>query len=434
MDRFPTLILALQSLAAHRLRTLLTTLGIVFGVGAVVSMLSIGEGAKQEALEQIRLLGTNTLVIRAKEAPESRGEKAGLNRSPGLELADVRNLKRFSGIVASAAPVRKETVKRVMYADREADVEVISTSPELLNITGAQVVEGRFFTAEENASATRVCVLGHTVKRELFPFTNPIGQSIKMGRDYYTVVGVMASRVVGKSKVEGLKLEDVNRQVYLPLGAAEKRIERGGSGSSGRVIAGGSVISFRSSTSSGLPPLDEISVRISNEDWVESSAQMIERMLLRRHGDVHDFEVVVPEALLRQSQRTQRIFNIVMGAIAGISLLVGGIGIMNIMLATVLERTREIGVRRAVGARRRDILLQFMGESVLISLLGCVVGVLLGYGMAEGISHYAGWRTIVAPQSIVLAVGVAAGVGMLFGIYPAREAAMLDPIEAVRHE
>jgi len=434
MDRFPILSLALASLTSHKLRTALTTLGIVFGVAAVVSMLSIGEGAKQEALEQIRLLGTNTLMVKAVEPPEARGEKGQASRSPGLELGDLYNLQRFSGIVEAAAPVRREQVKRAFFGDREAKVEVLSTSPDYQHIFGARLDAGRFISAADQAEARRVCVLGYLIKRELFPFQSAISQSIKLGQDYYTVVGVMASRLTGKSRVEGLEVSDFNRQVYIPFGAAEQRIDRGTEGESGVVVFGGGVARFTSSSGGAIPELDEISVRIGRDDWVEAAAGVIERMLLRRHRDVRDFEVVVPEALLRQSQKTQRIFNIVMGAIAGISLLVGGIGIMNIMLANVLERTREIGVRRAVGARRRDILMQFIGEAVVISLLGCAVGVALGYGMARGIAHYADWRTIVAPQSILLAVGVAAGVGLLFGIYPAREAAMLDPIEAVRHE
>jgi putative ABC transport system permease protein len=433
VGRLAILKIAFASLAAHKLRTALTTLGIIFGVAAVVSMLSIGEGAKEEALEQIRLLGTNTLLVRAAEPPEGRGEKQESSRTEGLNRGDLRNILRLDGVVEAAAPQRREAIKRAFYADREAKVDVLATTPDFLHVSGAEIGEGRFLSHADDAEARRVCVLGYAVRRELFPFESPLGKTIKMGRDYFSVVGVMANRPIGKSRIEGLKIDDLNRQVYVPLGSAEQRIERGRQATGRMTVMGMGSFSFGGENAL-VPPLDEISVRITREDWVASASRVIERMLLRRHRGVRDFEVTVPDELLRQSQRTQRIFNIVMGAIAGISLVVGGIGIMNIMLATVLERTHEIGVRRAVGARRSDILTQFMSEAVAISLLGSIAGVALGFGMAKGIAHYAQWRTIVSIDSILLAVGVAAGVGLLFGIYPARQAAMLDPIEAVRYE
>ena len=420
----------LDSLFRHKLRFFLTTLGIIFGVAAVVAMLSIGEGAKRDALEQIKLMGTNNIIIKAKTPPESKTGEQQFGVSEGLSLGDASNFEVLSSLVKAVVPRREEFVNRIRYKDSESKGKVISLTPEYLRLLDYQVDKGRFFTEGDDQECRQVCVLGSKVKKDLFAFSNPLGEQIKLDDLWFTVIGVMQEKPFGKSKVEGLEVRNLNEEIYIPLQTAVKKIPRGPSGSF-MSFGGFSIRTFQTGTAS---PLDEITVQVKDSKQVEETASLIRDILKRRHNQIEDFEVVVPEALLRQSQKTQRIFNIVMGCIAGISLLVGGIGIMNIMLATVLERTREIGIRRTVGAKRVYILRQFLAEAGLISLVGCVIGLALGTGLAKGINYYAHWRTIISLGSIILSVGVAFGVGLGFGIYPAKRAAELDPIEALRYE
>jgi putative ABC transport system permease protein len=278
-----------------------------------------------------------------------------------------------------------------------------------------------------------VCVLGAKAKRQLFAFENPIGKTVRIGDESFTVIGVMADKYIGRGKVEGLELRNFNEDIYIPYKTAEKKFDRvlPGPGASG-------YYRFTTNQDQGVtyntPEIDQLTVTVSDVELVPAVSKLVERILTRRHAGIDDYEIVVPESLLRQKQKTQQIFNVVMGAIAGLSLLVGGIGIMNIMLATVLERTREIGVRRAVGATRNDILRQFLFEAVAICLLGCLVGLITGLMISRIISYYAGWPTVVSIFSIALAVGVSTGVGVIFGIYPAHKASQLDVIDSLRYE
>lgn len=434
MDYTRILQISFDSLGAHKLRTFLTMLGVIMGVAAVVSMLSIGEGAKQEALEQISILGINNIIVKARIPEETPGSSESLGRSPGLSQADGDNILEYSDFVERVVPQRFEVISTVSYRSNEASVRVVSTVSEFIYSSSIDVETGRFISDLDNAEFSQVCVLGAKAKRQLFAFEDPIGKVVKIGDLNFSVVGVMADKYIGRGKVEGLELKNFNEDVYIPFRTALKKFDR--------VVGGeqrGGFWRIRSSDDDegqayNTPEIDQLTVSVRNLEDVSMVSKLVEKIVKRRHAGVEDYEIVVPESLLRQSQKTQQIFNIVMGAIAGLSLLVGGIGIMNIMLATVLERTREIGVRRAVGAKGSDILRQFLLEAVMICLLGCAIGLFLGFAISKAISFYAGWPTIVSLFSVVLAVGVSMSVGIIFGIYPARKAARLDVIESLRYE
>lgn len=430
MDYREIVQVSVESLGGHKLRTSLTMLGVIFGVAAVIAMLSIGEGAKEEAMEQISILGINNIIVNAKMLTEEEQEVAGSSRSQGLSLADAENIRSYDELVANVVPQRFESFQTITSDGNESPVRVVSTLPDYVYSSSVEVEVGRFITDIDNSSFAQVCVLGSKVKRNLFAFSHPIGKSVRIGDLDFTVIGIMADKYIGRGKVEGLELKNLNEDVYIPFSTAQKKIERTvPSALSGRMTMMGAEVELPV-----VPEIDQLTVTVRDLTYVQPVTKLVERILERRHYSVADYEIVVPESLLRQSQKTQQIFNIVMGTIAGLSLLVGGIGIMNIMLATVLERTREIGVRRAVGAKRTDIMRQFLIEATMICLLGCVIGICVGLLISKVISFYAGWPTIVSYYSIVLAVGVSTSVGIIFGLYPAHKASHLDVIESLRYE
>lgn len=417
------------------MRTSLTMLGVVFGVGAVISMLSIGEGAKRETLQQISILGINNIIVNAIVPDQEGSSDQGLARSQGLSILDGENIAAYSDLVENVVAQRYEAFPKIYYGSQDAPVRVVATFPQFVESSSIEVEDGRFITAADIDAFSQVCVLGAKAKRALFAFENALGKSVRIGDMNFTVVGVMTDKYIARGKVEGFELKNFNEDVYIPFTTAGKKMDRQYAG--GPSIRGGGrwiSISTSSDQKFNTPEIDQLTITVTELENVAVVTKLVNSILSRRHAGVEDYEVVVPESLLRQSQKTQRIFNIVMGAIAGISLLVGGIGIMNIMLATVLERTREIGVRRAVGATQNDIMRQFLVEAVTICLIGCVIGLATGLILARAISFYADWPTVVSAYSIVLAVSVSTTVGIVFGLYPARKAAQLDPIEALRHE
>jgi putative ABC transport system permease protein len=386
-------------------------LGIIFGVAAVIAMLSIGAGAKQEALDQIKLLGMNNIIIRSQPIETEEDERGTVIEAKGLNLEDTRSLNILNPLIEASVPQKEMQDIRVSHKSEEINTFVVGTLPEYQNVLSFTPVYGNFFNYNDVHEARRVCVLGHSVKRFLFLYEDAIGKHVKIGNLWFTVVGVMEPkpRSTGKG---GVGDRDLNLDVYIPI----------------------TTCMYRFDLDPAEPEVEQVILKVSDEHQIKEAANLAKRLLEVRHNYVEDYTIVVPEELLRQSQKTQRIFNIVMGAIAGISLLVGGIGIMNIMLASILERTREIGIRRAMGATRKDILGQFLIEAVLLSFSGGLIGIFLGFLMTKIISSYAQWKTIIEFGSILLAFCVSAGVGIIFGFYPARKAAMMDPIESLRYE
>ena len=420
---------SLEALVTHKFRTFLTMLGIIFGVAAVIAMLSIGEGAKQDALEQIELLGIHNIIVEGVIPGEEKGSDIVGGRSPGLTLADAENFRSFEDVFDFVVTCRIMAGTKAYYADAQADARIVATTPVYLRVMNLSTQRGSFLRPEDINEHSQVCVIGANIKRSLFGFSDAIGGQIRIQDAYYTVIGVVGEKLAGGKEFEGVDISNVNDDIYIPLPTALKKVLRTADYAATRSGQGEDAhMRFNPAE------VDQIILKVKPDQDIPTIASLVTRIMARRHRDVPDYTVIVPEALLAQSQRTQRIFNIVMGAIAGISLLVGGIGIMNIMLASVLERTREIGVRRAVGASRKDIMSQFLIESVTICLIGCIIGVIAGLGLAKGISTYADWRTIISIFSIVLAVGVSTAVGLIFGFFPARKAALLDPIEALRYE
>ncbi len=403
---------AVDNLRAHKLRSSLTMLGMVFGVGAVIAMLAIGAGAERQALEMIESLGLRNVLVRA---ADFRGEELEevRRKSPGLASRDIEAIEGAVPGVEMAAPrAAIDTYKVLSAGGKSDDAVVYGVSHRQAYLSGLKVGEGRFLDPLDERHHAQVAVIGEQVRRDLFGFGPAVGEHVKVNEVWLEVVGVLAPGGATAESFQGVSLGSPAQEIYVPVTTALRKFE----------------------SEPLASPLSEIVVRLEDGAPARRAADSIRDLLDRLHAGADDYELVVPEALLAQSQRTQRLFNLVMGAIAGISLLVGGIGIMNIMLATVLERTREIGVRRAVGAKRDDIRFQFIVESFAISLLGGVSGILMGLFIAKGVAAWAGWETVVTVPSIVLATGVAMAVGLASGIYPAIRAAKLDPIDALRHE
>ncbi len=402
---------AFLNLGRHKLRTALTMLGMIFGVGAVLAMLSIGAGAEREALSVIQKMGLRNVMVRAKEF--EREELMALRQdSPGLCLRDVESLK--TALPDQSVVVARKELKTYQIASAfgKADSRVMGVFGAYPSVVNLNLIEGAFFLPVDEIGSHQVCVLGTTARRKLFGLNEAIGQQVKINREWFSVIGVLADQQAADDEFEGVKLENFNNDIYIPLQTVLQKFERDPVDNE----------------------LDEIIVHLPPESDLAEQAALISGLMGSMHNQMDDFSIVVPERLLEQSRQTQRIFNVVMGAIASISLVVGGIGIMNIMLASVLERTNEIGLRRALGARQRDIGRQFILESVTISVSGALLGIAVGFGIAQLVSYYSGWATIVTPWSLLLGVGVSVSVGLIFGIFPAKKAALVSPIEALRYE
>ena len=402
---------ALESLRAHLLRSTLAMLGIVFGVGAVIAMLAIGAGAERQALEMIDRLGRRNLVVRAREARPDQVQEQ-LSRSAGLARRDGEAIAAALPGVAAVSGKAKVAAYKVASELGRSDAEVFGVEPVYARLTGLAVAEGRFLDPLDEREHASVAVLGPGARRDLFGHGPAVGREIKVNDVWLEVVGVLAPRGGDEDRFEGVSLGPTAQVVYLPLSTAERKFDR----------------------EPTKPPLTEIYVELAEGAGVAAAAAGLATLLDRLHAGAADTELVVPEALLAERRKTQRLFRIVMGSIAGISLLVGGIGIMNIMLASVLERTREIGLRRAVGARERDIRFQFLLESFALAAAGGLAGVVLGFALSLTVAAAAGWPTVVTATSVLLAAGVATAVGVLSGLYPAARAAGLDPIDALRYE
>ncbi len=414
-DFLPELRLGLENLRAHKLRSLLTMLGMIFGVAAVVAMLSIGAGAQQEVMAFIEQLGVRNLIVEAREAADEQSLQKVRKLSPGLTFKDLRVIQANLDNISAVSARKRFTPTKLLPRPIGGDMPTVyGVSPAYTIIGNLRVASGRFFTAAEGSAAAPVAVLGEAAAATLFGADDPVGQYVKVNEQWFQVIGVAGPQLTVQSDVAGLPAQDRNNLIYVPLPSSVFRLEDGQSWRKDEI--------------------DGVYLQMKTGADIPAAAALLRGILDVAHRGAGDFTIVSPAELLAEQRRTQRIFEMVMVAIASISLLVGGIGIMNIMLASVLERTREIGVRRAIGARQRDVVRQFLIETTIISLTGGFVGIMLGVGLSQLIGVLAGWSTIVTTSSIVLAFGVSVAIGIVFGLYPAVRASRLDPVKALHYE
>jgi len=411
---FRDLWLALDNLRAQKARTVLTALGIVFGVGSVIGMLAIAAGAREESLRFIEQLGVRNVLIDSRMATSREELQQRRRSSPGLTERDARILESNIELLEVLSPRRSIHPARVLPKPSAQVPALYGVRPTYAVIHNLKVAEGEFFGQAAEDSTAAVCVLGAKAKVSILGFGPAVGQFVKINDTWLHVVGVLAERLASSGRSSGGRMEDLDNTIYIPLSSIQFR--------------------FWDASSFLKDELDGVDLRLKDGADSEQVAKVVTAVLNQTHRNTEDFSVTIPAALLAQQKRTQTIFTYVMVAIAAISLLVGGIGIMNIVLATVLERTREIGIRRATGARRADIVRQFLSESVLISIGGGLIGIGFGFFLSWLIARAAEWKTIVTPSSVMIAFGVSMMVGVVFGLYPAVKASRIDPIEALRYE
>jgi putative ABC transport system permease protein len=428
--------IALDALWANKVRSILTALGIIFGVAAVITMLAIGKGAQVEILRQIELVGVNNIEIRpivpqAEEAVEEEtgAEKEKKKFSKGLDLRDAQSIANILPTIQKISPeIILDTY--VIASGRRRSAKLIGVEAQFFDIANIELREGQMFSPAHQKGGEAVCIIGSGIKKRFFTGQTALGKKLKVGNQWLTIIGVTQSINVSASAQENLGIRDYNMDIYAPINTVlvryrDRAIMKAGRGRSDEIL---------SEEERNYHQIDRLVVQVKQSDFLGSTAEVISRMLRRKHNQVVDFEIIIPQQLLEQQQRTKDIFNLVLSAIAGISLLVGGIGIMNIMLASVLERTREIGTRLALGARKSDIVQQFVMEALLISLGGGLIGILLGVVASYLVSELAGIETLISPFSILISFGVASLTGLIFGLSPAQKAAAKNPVESLRYE
>jgi putative ABC transport system permease protein len=454
MERYYYILnIAIEAVFANKFRSFLTALGIIFGVAAVIAMMAIGKGAQQEILEQIKLVGVNNIVIVPviekvpNAADESTQSKQKLEKySPGLSLKDAESIKT---IIPSVDKVSPEVIYEtsIIKDGIRSSATLTGVTPDFFKVYSITLQRGTMFTEDQMEAGNAVCIIGPKISSKFFPDEDPLGKYIKCGSLWLKVVGILENKSTSFTGNEDLGVSNYNVNIFAPLQTILLRYKDRsvitaasihGSGEESFVFFGGGFSTFSSSSSSdeetNANQIDKIVVQVKESLQINATVKVLNEMLKRRHAGVQDFEIKVPELLLKQEQRTKDIFNIVLGAIASISLIVGGIGIMNIMLASVMERIREIGVRRATGATRREIVLQFLSEATLISITGGMIGIILGISISKIIMKVTDILTIISPLSIVVSFGVSVAVGILFGYMPAKRAAEQDPVESLRHD
>jgi putative ABC transport system permease protein len=437
--------IAWEAIFANKIRATLTALGIIFGVSAVIAMLAVGNGAQQEILEQIKLVGVNNIVITPViEKKQEEGQEGGnakkktSNLSVGLTLMDAQSILAHIPNVKSVSP---EIVMETFIAKSgvQRQTKLVGVEPAYFQLLNYQISEGNMFNQKNLEYGDQVCIIGRGIQTRFFSKENPIGKYIKCGKHWLRIVGVLEQRGVTQNTASNLGIRNYDMDVYTPLKTLLMRYVN-------RSLVTKAMIQLKAQEANngdGQPKtkeptnyhqIDRLVVQIEKTELLGKTSEIIGRMLSRRHSNTVDYEITIPELLLKQQQRTKDIFNVVLGVIAGISLLVGGIGIMNIMLASVLERIKEIGLRISLGAKKSDIVTQFLCEATLISVAGGLIGIILGVVLAQSIEQVAKIPTIVSGSSIFLSFFVAASVGIVFGITPARRAAMQDPITSLRYE
>lgn len=404
--------IARLGLIDHKFRSFLTMLGIIFGTASVIAMVSIGEGAKKQAIAKYQDLGISNIIVRDKDLTETELEEVRMKFSQGLSLRDAEVIHEIVPGVTDVSP-QSEAKMDAKYADKASKATVIGITPSILTILNYKTDKGGFITSDQYNRQLKVCILGNNLARELFSYDNPIGESIKLNDQWFEVIGVMQNKALFTETVGELAARDLNNDVYIPLSTFNKRIPKENRFSS---------------------EVKQLTIRFNNSDRLVESAAVIRSILNRHHFNNNDFSIIVPYELLKQEEKERRIYNLLLASIAAISLIVGGIGIMNIMLASVLERTNEIGIRRAIGGRRADIMSQFVTEAVVMSISGGIIGVVLGITLSLGISIATEVQTHLTLYSILIAFGFSVLVGITFGYLPAKKAANLSPIESIRHD
>lgn len=437
--------IALEAIQGNKLRSVLTALGIIFGVAAVIAMLAIGNGAQKEILEQMKLVGVNNIIVKpiieqveekVQEDPTATNNKNKF--SPGLSLQDVENIIEVVPTIEKISP-EIELDTYIIKKGIRRSAKLIGVEPSYFEIYNFELSDGELFNDQHLKFGHSVCIIGKGIETRFFASENPIGKRIKVGKHWLTIIGVLKERIISESSISKLGIRDFNMDVYTPLKTTLIRYKNRSLVTEAMVrLASQNNDDEEEQGNQGAPvnyhQLDRLVLQVENSELLNPTAEIVARMLERRHFSVVDYEISIPELLLKQQQRTKDIFNIVLGAIAGISLIVGGIGIMNIMLASVLERIKEIGLRISLGAKKLDITLQFLFEAMLISLTGGFIGIFLGVTIALLISEIADIPTVISGLSILVSFIVAAGIGIIFGIAPARKAAAQDPITSLRYE
>lgn len=447
--------IAVESIISNKLKSMLTALGIIFGVAAVIAMLAIGKGAKQEIMEQMKMVGVNNIlinpIVQDKSSSSEEGEKQTKKFSRGLSMLDVEAIREVLPSVKRISPEISFNSTAMMNGVKYT-AKLVGVSNDYFHLYNLPLVSGSFFNAYQEENGIQVCIIGANIRSKFFSKVDPIGQYIKFNGIWLKVIGVLQKTTVSLTGFEEKGVNVYNDNIYIPIQTMLLRYQNralvntklaseastsvmvmgGMGGGMGRVIVSSSDASTEAETN--YNQLDRIVVQVTETEQLNPSTEILSRMLTRRHSGVKDFEITVPELLLKQQQRTKDIFNIVLGAIASISLVVGGIGIMNIMFASVMERIKEIGTRMAIGAKKMDIVVQFLSEAVLISVSGGFIGIFFGVIMAKLIEQLAGIMTIVSFISVFIAFGVSAAVGIIFGYSPAKRASEKDPIESLRYE
>jgi putative ABC transport system permease protein len=448
--------IAVESIVSNKLKSMLTALGIIFGVAAVIAMLAIGKGAKQEIMEQMKMVGVNNILINPvipdKSSSSDEGEKQQKKFSRGLNLLDVDAIRQTLPSVKRISPEISFN-STAMLNGVKYSAKLVGVSNDYFYLYNLPLVSGAFFNGFQEENGIQVCIIGANIRAKFFSKVDPLGQYIKFNGIWLKVIGVLQKTNVSLTGFEEKGVNVYNDNIYIPVQTMLLRYQNrallntklvseatsnvffgggGGMGGMARIVVSSSDAS--SDVETNYNQLDRIVVQVNETEQLQPTTEILSRMLSRRHSNVKDFEITVPELLLKQQQRTKDIFNIVLGAIASISLIVGGIGIMNIMFASVMERIKEIGTRMAIGAKKMDIVVQFLAEAVLISVTGGFIGVFFGVIMAKLIEQIAGIMTIVSFFSVFIAFGVSAAVGVIFGYSPAKRASEKDPIESLRYE
>lgn len=441
---FHDIVIGFEAIIDNKLKSILTALGIIFGVAAVISMMAIGNGAEQEILEQIKMVGVNNIIITPSKSvgpeetsTEGQEEKTGAKKfSKGLTLLDLKAIEEVVPTVKMISPVISYNYSAIIDGKSKPVVleGVYSNYFQLFNIT---LQSGEIFNQSHAETGQPVCVIGDNIKTVFFNQENPIGKQIKCGQIWLKIVGVVERRDFTASASDEMGISSTDNKIFVPAQTILLRFKNRSLVRADEVERSNArrrMGSAQALTADDKNPnqLDKIILQVKETEQLGATANIVKRILLRRHSGLYDFEVTIPELLLKQQQRTKKIFNIVLGAIAGISLIVGGIGIMNIMLASVMERIREIGTRQAIGASRKDIVAQFLAESTLISISGGIIGIVLGVVLSKIITVMFDIKTIVSFFSVVIAFGVSALVGIMFGYMPAKRASDKDPVESLR--